>query len=69
MSSGIWQRWSGPVKKDCPNVELDVYSFMTSAPIIAHKRLIVAIAHCARKKNVVGVLPLPLANRKCGDAS
>jgi hypothetical protein len=56
-------------KAGLPNVELDVYSFMTSAPIIAHKRLIVAIAHCARKKNVVGVLPLPLANRKCGDAS
>ena len=32
-------------------------------------RLVVAIGHRARKKNVVGVLPLPLANRKCGDAS
>ena len=29
---GIWQRWKGPVKKDGPNVELDVYSFMTTAP-------------------------------------
>jgi putative SOS response-associated peptidase YedK len=29
---GIWQRWKGPIKKDGPNVELDVYSFMTTAP-------------------------------------
>jgi len=30
--AGIWQRWRGPVKKDGPNVELDVYSFMTTVP-------------------------------------
>src|SRR5262249_47975582 len=24
--AGIWQRWRGPVKKDGPNVETDVYS-------------------------------------------
>ena len=30
--AGIWQRWRGPVKKDGPNVELDVYSFMTTLP-------------------------------------
>lgn len=30
--AGIWRRWSGPVKKDGPNVELDVYSFMTTLP-------------------------------------
>jgi putative SOS response-associated peptidase YedK len=29
---GIWQRWRGPIKKDGPSVELDVYSFMTTAP-------------------------------------
>lgn len=29
---GIWQRWAGPIKKDGPNVELDVYSFMTTEP-------------------------------------
>jgi putative SOS response-associated peptidase YedK len=29
---GIWQRGKGPVKKDGPNVEIDVYSFMTTAP-------------------------------------
>jgi putative SOS response-associated peptidase YedK len=29
---GIWQRWNGPGKKDGPNVEMDVYSFMTTAP-------------------------------------
>ncbi len=30
--AGIWQRWKGPVKKDGPNFELDVYSFMTTEP-------------------------------------
>jgi putative SOS response-associated peptidase YedK len=30
--AGIWQRWRGPVKKDGPNVEQDVYSFMTTMP-------------------------------------
>lgn len=30
--AGIWQRWRGPVKKDGPNVEIDVYSFMTTLP-------------------------------------
>jgi putative SOS response-associated peptidase YedK len=29
---GIWQRWNGPLKKDGTNVELTVYSFMTTAP-------------------------------------
>jgi putative SOS response-associated peptidase YedK len=29
---GIWQRWKGPVKKDGPNVEIDTYAFMTTAP-------------------------------------
>ena len=29
---GIWQRWSGPVKKDGPNVEIDTYAFMTMVP-------------------------------------
>jgi putative SOS response-associated peptidase YedK len=29
---GIWQRWKGPVKKDGPNVDVDVYSFMTTMP-------------------------------------
>lgn len=30
--AGLWQRWKGPIKKDGPNVELDVYSFMTTVP-------------------------------------
>ena len=29
---GIWQRWSSPLKKNGPNVEINVYSFMTTAP-------------------------------------
>jgi putative SOS response-associated peptidase YedK len=30
--AGIWQRWRGPIKKDGPPVDLDVFSFMTTAP-------------------------------------
>lgn len=30
--AGIWQRWRGPIRKDGPSVELDVYSFMTTEP-------------------------------------
>ena len=30
--AGIWQRWKGPIKKDGPNVDLDLYSFMTTVP-------------------------------------
>ena len=30
--AGLWQRWKGPLKKDGQNVDLDVYSFMTTAP-------------------------------------
>jgi putative SOS response-associated peptidase YedK len=36
---GIWQRWKGPANG--PNVELDIYSFMTTAPNI----LTVSINH------------------------
>ena len=46
---GIWQRWKGPVKKDGPNVEIDVYSFMTTAPnaltdSINHERMPVLLS-------------------------
>ena len=46
---GIWQRWNGPVKKDGPNVELDVYCFMTTAPnaltdSINHERMPVLLS-------------------------
>jgi putative SOS response-associated peptidase YedK len=30
--AGIWRRHRGPVKKDGPVVELDVYAFMTTTP-------------------------------------
>jgi putative SOS response-associated peptidase YedK len=30
--AGIWRRHVGPIKKDGPAVELDVYSFMTTIP-------------------------------------
>jgi putative SOS response-associated peptidase YedK len=30
--AGIWQRWKGPIKKDGPNVDIDVYNFMTTEP-------------------------------------
>jgi putative SOS response-associated peptidase YedK len=30
--AGLWQRWRGPVKKDGPRVEQEVYSFMTTVP-------------------------------------
>ena len=46
---GIWQRWKGPVKKDGPTVELDVYSFMTTTPnaltdSINHERMPVLLS-------------------------
>ena len=46
---GIWQRWRGPVKKDGPNVDLDVYSFLTTAPneltrSINHERMPVLLS-------------------------
>jgi putative SOS response-associated peptidase YedK len=30
--AGLWQHYIGPVKKDGPPVEIDVYSFMTTTP-------------------------------------
>ena len=30
--AGIWRRWHGPIKKDGPVVEIDIYSFMTTEP-------------------------------------
>lgn len=30
--AGLWRTWNGPIKKDGPNVEIDVYSFMTTEP-------------------------------------
>lgn len=47
--AGIWRRWSGPVRKDGPSVDLDVYSFMTTTPnalvaTINHERMPVLLA-------------------------
>ena len=42
--AGIWRRYKGPIKKDGPPVEIDVYSFMTTLPnalvaTINHERM------------------------------
>jgi putative SOS response-associated peptidase YedK len=29
---GIWRRYQGPVRKDGPNVDIEVYSFLTTTP-------------------------------------
>ena len=47
--AGIWRRYKGPLKKDGPVVELDVYSFMTTLPnalvsTINHERMPVILA-------------------------
>jgi putative SOS response-associated peptidase YedK len=47
---GIWERWKGPIKKDGPCVELDVYSFMTTTPnaltdSINHERMPVLLTN------------------------
>lgn len=47
--AGIWRRWKGPLKKDGPAVEIDVYSFMTTTPnalvaTINHERMPVLLA-------------------------
>ena len=45
----IWRSWNGPIKKDGPTVELDVYSFTTTAPnaltdSINHERMTVLLS-------------------------
>jgi putative SOS response-associated peptidase YedK len=30
--AGVWRRWRGPVKKEGPVIEMDVYAFMTTTP-------------------------------------
>ncbi len=47
--AGIWRLWKGPIRKDGPDVELDVYSFMTTVPntlvaTINHERMPVLLA-------------------------
>ncbi len=46
---GVWQRWNGPVKKAGPNVEIDTYAFLTTAPnaltdSINHERMPVLLS-------------------------
>jgi putative SOS response-associated peptidase YedK len=49
---GIWKRYRGPMKKDGPDVEVDVYAFMTTAPnsltaTIMHDRMPVLLSEPA----------------------
>jgi len=44
MCPGVWKRYQGPIKRDGPAVELDVFSFMTTVPnelsaTINHERM------------------------------
>ncbi|KAB2847394.1 MAG: SOS response-associated peptidase, partial [Hyphomicrobiaceae bacterium] len=46
---GIWRRWKGPLKKDGPAVEIEVFSFMTTTPntlvgSINHERMPVLLS-------------------------
>lgn len=46
---GIWRRYVGPMKKDGPNVEVDVYAFLTTTPnaltgTIMHDRMPVLLS-------------------------
>jgi putative SOS response-associated peptidase YedK len=46
---GIWKRYKGPMKKDGPEVEVDVYAFMTTTPnaltaTIMHDRMPVLLS-------------------------
>lgn len=47
--AGVWRSWNGPIKKDGPNVALDVFSFMTTTPnslveTVNHERMPVLLA-------------------------
>ena len=47
--AGIWRRFNGPIRKDGPAVQLDVFSFMTTLPnalvaTINHERMPVILA-------------------------
>jgi putative SOS response-associated peptidase YedK len=47
--AGLWRRHVGPIKKDGPSVELDVFSFMTTTPntlveTVNHERMPVLLA-------------------------
>src|SRR5262249_17819679 len=38
---GIWRRYQGPIKKDGPNVDIEVYAFLTTTP----NKLVATINH------------------------
>jgi putative SOS response-associated peptidase YedK len=47
--AGIWKRYAGPVKKDGPSIEIDVFAFMTTNPnaltsTIMHDRMPVLLS-------------------------
>lgn len=53
--AGVWRRWNGPVKKDGPAVEMDVFSFMTTLPnalvsTINHERMPVLLTSEAEQQ-------------------
>jgi len=53
--AGIWRRFKGPIRKDGPIVELDVFSFMTTLPnalvaTINHERMPVVLASDADRE-------------------
>jgi putative SOS response-associated peptidase YedK len=79
--SGIWRTWKGPIKKDGPTVDLDVYAFMTTEPneltrSIDHERMPalldgeVAFDTWLRgsSKEAYGLVPetLPIPCSECG---
>lgn len=74
---GIWRRYAGPLKKDGPHVELDVYSIMTTAPneptaSINHERMPVLLTNDAAFSTWLNGAPrrrigwsLPIRLRAC----
>jgi putative SOS response-associated peptidase YedK len=53
--AGLWRRHVGPIKKDGPSLEIDVFSFLTTTP-----NLLVGTINHER-------MPVPLANREAFD--
>lgn len=57
--AGIWRRFKGPLKKDGPPIELDVFSFMTTTPnalvaTINHERMPVILADDTDRQTWLG---------------
>ncbi len=52
--AGVWRHWNGPLKKDGPDVDIDVFSFMTTLPnalvsTINHERMPVLLTSEAER--------------------